>query len=85
MAPANNIPTLDINESVFLSGWAAGYTTITSNRIASKAIEKAIEENRKSDDEVGPKVWICPTARSLVAKEKDRRDGGSEGLNQDQA
>jgi hypothetical protein len=72
--------TQDINQSVFLSGWAAGHTTITSNRIASKAIERAVEDNRKSDDEAGPRVWICPTARSLVAKEKDRRDGGSDGL-----
>jgi hypothetical protein len=70
---------------VFLFGWIAGYTTITSNRIATKTIEKVIEENRKNEDELGPKVWTCPTARSLVAKEKDRRAGGSEGLDQDLA
>jgi hypothetical protein len=70
----------DINQSVFLFGWRCGYTTITSNRVAAKAIEKSVEENRSHDDDVGPDVWICPTARSLVAKEKDRRDGGMDEI-----
>jgi len=65
----------DINQSVFIYGWRAGLTTITSNRVAVKAIEKTVEGNRTSDDDVGPDAWVCPTARSLVAKEKDRRDG----------
>jgi len=65
----------DINQSVFLTGWVERLTTITSNRIASKTIEKAVEEARQSEDDVGPDVWICPVARSLVAKEKDRKDG----------
>jgi hypothetical protein len=80
LAQAVSEQLTEINQSVFLFGWVAGYTTITSNKIATKSIEKAVEENRKRDEEAGPNVWICPTARSLVAKEKDRRDGGSEGL-----
>ena len=66
----------DINRSVFVLGWVSGFTTITSNRIATKIVEKGVEDNRQSDDDIGPDVWVCPTARSLVAKEKDRRDGG---------
>jgi hypothetical protein len=63
----------DINKSVFLYGWLSGNTTITSNRVAAKAVEKAVEVYRTSDA-IGPDVWICPTARSLVAKEKHRKD-----------
>lgn len=81
-APTTALPTLaqevakqltDINQSVFLSGWAWGFTTITSNRIAVKAIERVIEDNTTGDDggKLGPDFWVCPTARSLVAKEKD--------------
>jgi hypothetical protein len=67
----------DVNLSVFTFGWRSGYTTITSNRAAVKTIEKAVEDHRISDTDVGPDVWICATARSLVAKEKDRRDGNT--------
>jgi Protein of unknown function (DUF1308) len=63
----------DINQSVFLYGWATQCTTITSNRTAAKATEMAIEENRQNDEEVGPDVWVASTSRSLVAKEKERR------------
>ncbi|QDS77315.1 hypothetical protein FKW77_004687 [Venturia effusa] len=68
----------DINESVFIYGWKTGRTTITSNRSAVKAIERCVEANRLSDDDVGPDAFIVPTARSLVAKEKERRDGSRE-------
>lgn len=62
-----------INQSVFLYGWAAKQTTISSNRTAAKEIETIIEANRTSDDEIGPDIWLCPTVRSLVGKEKQRR------------
>lgn len=68
----------DINESVFIYGWLTGRTTITSNRSAVKAIERCVEANRLSDEDIGPVAFIVPTARSLVAKEKERRDGGKE-------
>jgi hypothetical protein len=63
----------EINQSVFLFGWASGLTTISSNRTVAKLIENLVEEHRKSDDEMGPGVWLCPTARSLVGKEKNRK------------
>jgi hypothetical protein len=63
----------EINQSVFLFGWASGQTTISSNRTVAKLIENLVEEHRESDDETGPDVWLCPTARSLVGKEKNRK------------
>lgn len=62
----------EINQSVFLYGWASGNTTISSNRTVTKLIETVIEEHRVCEDEKGPDVWLCPVARSLVAKEKER-------------
>ncbi|KAK2871981.1 hypothetical protein FQN49_002658 [Arthroderma sp. PD_2] len=63
----------DINRSVFLYGWAAGLTTISSNRTVIKQIETWIEEQRGDDDEVcGPAVWVCDTARSLIGKDSNR-------------
>ncbi|KAI9816771.1 MAG: hypothetical protein M1827_001416 [Pycnora praestabilis] len=62
-----------INCSVFLYGWATRLTTISSNRTVAKLIETVVEANRKDDEEEGPSIWLCPTARSLVGKEKNRR------------
>jgi hypothetical protein len=63
-----------INQSVFLYGWAKGMMTVSSNRTVAKQIEAVVEENRNGDDEVvGPDVWLCDTARSLVGKEKNRK------------
>ncbi|KAK5736230.1 hypothetical protein LTR17_007570 [Elasticomyces elasticus] len=60
-----------INASVFLHGWATGRTTITSNRTVVKQLETDLESFDDLDDEVvWPKIWLCPTARSLVGKEK---------------
>lgn len=64
-----------INQSVFFYGWVNGLTTISSNRTVAKEIENSVEAKRKSDEERGPDIWLCPTARSLVGKEKMRRDG----------
>ncbi|KAI9716283.1 MAG: hypothetical protein M1812_005508 [Candelaria pacifica] len=71
-AVANNLTA--INRSVFLYGWATNRTTISSNRTVAKLIETVIEESRTSEEDVGPDVWLCPTARSLVGKEKNRKN-----------
>ncbi|KAJ5973459.1 hypothetical protein N7481_010669 [Penicillium waksmanii] len=65
----------DINHSVFMYGWAASLTTISSNRTIDKQIEVTIENSRQvdEDDVEGPQVWICDTARSLVGKDKGRK------------
>lgn len=74
-----------INRSVFLYGWAKGITTISSNRAVSKVVEGIVSGELTMLDKlegglekgceslVGPEVWICGTARSLVGKEKMRR------------
>lgn len=61
-----------INQSVFLYGWISGFTTLTSNRTVVRQIEEIVEGAQ--GEQVGPKVWLCGTARSLVGKEKGRRD-----------
>lgn len=61
-----------INQSVFLHGWIKGWTTLTSNRTVARQIEEIVEG--KDGEQIGPKVWLCGTARSLVGKEKGRRD-----------
>jgi hypothetical protein len=71
----------DINKSVFLHGWAAQMTTITSNRTVVKQLESELEQYIDLADGVWPKIWLCPTARSLVGREKrgvkkeDRKEG----------
>ncbi|PYI09006.1 hypothetical protein BO78DRAFT_338600 [Aspergillus sclerotiicarbonarius CBS 121057] len=65
----------DINYSVFLYGWAAGLATISSNRTVVKEIESIVEKHRDGDEHLeGPLIWVCDTARSLIGKEKGRKD-----------
>lgn len=76
-----------INRSVFLFGWARGLTTVSSNRAVAKLIESVVAGEHGDGDGggsagsgggghgvVGPEVWVCATARSLVGKERARRD-----------
>ncbi|KAK2754573.1 hypothetical protein FQN54_006974 [Arachnomyces sp. PD_36] len=65
-----------LNRSVFIYGWAAGIVTLSSNRTVAKQIEALVEANRDGDEElVGPDLWLCDTARSLVGKEKGKGGG----------
>ncbi|WPH01981.1 Hypothetical protein R9X50_00483500 [Acrodontium crateriforme] len=59
-----------INRSVFLYGWQAGCTTITSNRTVVKQMETELDRYEDLADTLWPSIWLCPTARSLVGKEK---------------
>lgn len=61
-----------LNRAVFCFGWASGRTTITSNRNVFKQIENDMEKLIDLDDSVWPSIWLCPTARSLVGKERRR-------------
>ncbi|KAF2453659.1 hypothetical protein BDY21DRAFT_355658 [Lineolata rhizophorae] len=74
LAEAVMEPLSDINRSVFSYGWLSGRTTISSNRTVAKQIEHLVEEHRTSEEDRGPDVWLCPTARSLVGKEKGRKE-----------
>ena len=58
------------NKSVFLYGWAAERTTLTSNRIIKRQIDRKLEEFQDLPDDVWPSIWVCPIARSLVGREK---------------
>lgn len=62
-----------INQSVFLYGWANNLTTLSSNGSVAKMIEVVVEQNRTDEKTVGPDVWLSPSSRSLVGKEKQRR------------
>lgn len=64
----------DINTSVFMYGWISEIITITSNRTVVKQIENLIEMHRDEEDLIGPLIWVCDTARSLIGKEKGRKD-----------
>ncbi|KAE8350565.1 hypothetical protein BDV28DRAFT_36261 [Aspergillus coremiiformis] len=65
----------DINHSVFFYGWVTGITTISSNRTVVKQIETIVEEKRNGDEDLeGPQIWVCDTARSLIGKEKGRKN-----------
>jgi hypothetical protein len=82
---AQNVSELlaPINRSVFLYGWATSLTTISSNAVVAREIEKIIEEENEclkkggrtglSQNIEGPDIWLSPSARSLVGKEKNRR------------
>lgn len=62
-----------MNRSIFMFGWAAGYTTITSNGEVVKQIEKGLDAFENLEDDVYPSIWLCPMARSLVGKEKRQK------------
>lgn len=62
-----------INKSVFLYGWATGFTTLSSNRTVAKQIEHIIAEKGTDEADVGPPIWLCGEARSLVAKQGRRK------------
>lgn len=61
-----------INQSVFLYGWANGMTTLSSNASVAKLFDHAVEQSN-DENSVGPDIWLSPSCRSLVGKEKKRR------------
>lgn len=61
-----------INRSVFLYGWARGISTVSSNRAVAKVVEEIVTA-QGGKKVMGPEVWLCATARSLVGKERQRQ------------
>ncbi|ETI21340.1 hypothetical protein G647_07686 [Cladophialophora carrionii CBS 160.54] len=68
-----------INASSFLYGWARQITTVTSNRAVASGLLRAINEILDADERqgsgsdaefVGPLIYTCETARSLIGKAK---------------
>jgi len=78
------MPLTAINSSVFLYGWVRRIVTLTSNRAVATGLLKTINEllDEHEEDEsagigasesfVGPHIYICDTARSLVGKTKSK-------------
>jgi hypothetical protein len=64
----------ELNRSVCLFGWAEGFTTITGNRMVVRTIEKIVVKEREREEVMGPDLFVSWNSRSLVAKEKERRD-----------
>ncbi|SLM36741.1 Protein of unknown function DUF1308 [Lasallia pustulata] len=54
-----------------------GFTTVSSNRTVAKLIESIVEEEMEGEEERGPDVWLCGTARSLLGKEKGTGEGSN--------
>jgi len=67
-----------INRSVFLLGWARGWTTVTSNRATARMVEAIVVQEMDVAEAAGreavegPVMWIVGVARSLVGKEGGR-------------
>lgn len=76
-----NMSLSPINTSVFLYGWASQIVTFTSNRVVAtgllKMINHVLDQGELEGDEtdnpfVGPQIYICETARSLIGKSKSK-------------
>ncbi|KAF4976254.1 hypothetical protein FZEAL_7061 [Fusarium zealandicum] len=64
--------------SIFMYGWAAGFTTVTSNKEVRGHIRTWVEAHRKKDEEVGPQIWRIDVMRNLLAKAAKPREGWEE-------
>ncbi|KAI5287534.1 hypothetical protein KEM52_001551, partial [Ascosphaera acerosa] len=67
---AETIPLHDINRSVFLFSWTTGLMTVTSNRVAAKAIQLTLESHMTAtgEDLPNPALWVTDIARSFITK-----------------
>ena len=72
MERLNQADAHPVTISVLTYGWASRQTTITSNRVAVRAIRKAFDEQPAGQEMQGPDIWLCPISRSLVGKEMDK-------------
>jgi hypothetical protein len=65
--------------SIFVYGWAAELTTVTSNKEVRGQIRTWIEAHRKNDEELGPQIYRLEVTRNLLAKAANPREGWQEG------
>ncbi|KAH8841134.1 hypothetical protein MCOR27_002827 [Pyricularia oryzae] len=70
VAPAVANKLQEPNRSIFLFGWATGYTTLTANSAMVNRIKRTLEVNRTGARERGPDVFVRWVTRSFDAKEK---------------
>lgn len=83
---ASTLRLSPINASVFLYGWVKNTVTLTSNRAVANAMFKTINDLLDEDEQaasggigegenfIGPQIFICETARSLVGKAKGKAE-----------
>ncbi|KAJ4257581.1 hypothetical protein NW762_008706 [Fusarium torreyae] len=64
--------------SIFMYGWAAGLTTVTSNKEVRGQVRTWVEAHRKNDEEIGPQIWRVNVTRNLLAKAAEPREGWQE-------
>ncbi|KAM5354200.1 hypothetical protein ACJ41O_000850 [Fusarium nematophilum] len=64
--------------SIFMYGWAAGLTTVTSNKEVRGQVRTWVEANRKGEEEVGPQIFRIDVTRNLLAKAATPREGWEE-------
>ena len=57
----------DLNKSVFLLGYAKGYTTLTSNKILTRLARNLLDDTSREGSIKGTDFWICEPTRSLLA------------------
>ena len=72
MEKLTKIKSSQVTISVLMYGWAAQQTTVTSNAVAVKALNKAFEEQPPGQEVEGPDIWVCPIPRSLAGKEREK-------------
>ncbi|KAF9767965.1 hypothetical protein IL306_014787 [Fusarium sp. DS 682] len=60
--------------SIFIYGWAAGLTTVTSNKEVRGQIRTWVEAHRKEDEETGPWIFRLEVTRNLLAKAAKPRE-----------
>ncbi|RGP80194.1 hypothetical protein FLONG3_1728 [Fusarium longipes] len=64
--------------SIFMYGWAAELTTLTSNKEVRGQIRTWLEANRRTDEELGPQIWRLEVTRNLLAKAAEPKNGWEE-------
>ncbi|KAL6244062.1 hypothetical protein RBB50_008931 [Rhinocladiella similis] len=81
---ASKLHLTDINTSVFMYGWTHEIVTITSNRVVANALLALINDlldegeqhpwgpSEDNENFIGPHIYVCETARSLVGKAKGK-------------
>lgn len=53
--------------SIFMSGWANGHVTLTSNKEIKGNIKTIVETYRQHDEDYGPAIWRLDVTRNLLA------------------
>jgi len=67
----------ELNQEIYMLGWAEGWTSVTTNNTLAKLITRQVEEHRTHNDEAGPKIWVYRVLRALATKGRPGVDESS--------